>query len=452
MEMTVVVTALPTIGCDFPSAMSWLPWLTTASLMAAAVAMPLGGRLADEWGARRAFLAGMVFFTSGSLLAGLVGLVLPKSMSLLIGLRALQGFGGGTFAPVGLKLISAELKGRKRTQTIGLAGMVGPVAAVAGPNIGGVLVSHYPWQVIFLLNAGAGLFIAFAAAALWPAAEPPPARRRRGPLQAFDFPGMVMFSGLIVSFMVALTLGRETSFGSPVVITLLALGVILALSVVVAEARTANPFLEPAFFRTRGMRVILGLSFLQGVTMYSTLLFMSAYVQMHPVIHASPAQAGAILTPAALGQVITALLAGRILPKVGYRAAVVAGMTVTAASVLGLGTGTTSLTVLTLLLLTSRVGATLAGLPLAAAGLEANVARAGAISGLRQLANVVGGVVGPVALSAAYPLGGGNGVTPWAFVTIGLLLLLALPFSFLMPVREAETVKPPGVGSASSVG
>ncbi|MEW6569153.1 MAG: MFS transporter [Chloroflexota bacterium] len=442
MEMTVVVTALPTIGRTFPWAVDWLPWLTTASLMAAAVAMPIGGKMADEWGPRKAFLLGMGVFTVGSLLGGLVGWVLPRSMGLLLGLRALQGFGGGTFAPVGLKLISSQLKGRQRTQTIGMAGMVSPVAAVAGPNLGGLLASYYPWQLIFLLNAALGLAIFLLTVGFW--REPGQARVGGGPKTILDAAGVVVFSGLVVTVMVALTLSRQAGFASPPVVALLVAGATLGLALPMIENRSATPFLESGLLRTQGMGVVLSLSFLQGLTMYSTLLFLSVYVQTHPAIQASPAQTGALITPAALAQAIVAPLVGRTLPKVGYRVMVVAGMSLTSLALLGLGAGPTSLALLGLLLLVSRVGATMTGVPLAAAGLEAHVSKAGAISGLRQLSNVMGGVVGPVALGAAFPLVAREGAHPLAFVAIGLLLLATLPFGLKMPVRELDAGGAPG--------
>lgn len=451
MEMTVVVTALPTIGRTFPWAIGWLPWLTTASLMAAAVAMPLGGRMADEWGPRKAFLLGVGVFTAGSLLGGLVGWTLPRSMGLLIGLRALQGFGGGTFAPVGLKLISARMKGRERTQTIGMAGTVGPIAAVAGPNLGGFLASYYPWQVIFLLNAALGSVIFLLTIGFW--REPGQARTgdepKTTPKATLDLAGVVAFSGLVVAAMVALTLGRQAGFASPLVVALLVAGAALGLVLTTLEKRSATPFLEPDLLRTEGMGIVLGLSFLQGLTMYSTLLFLSVYVQTHPALLASPAQAGALITPAALAQAITAPLVGRALPKVGYRGMVVAGMALTSAGLFGLGAGPTSLTLLGLLFLVSRVGATMTSVPLAAAGLEAHVSRAGAISGLRQLSNVMGGVVGPVALGAAFPLVAKENARPLVFVAIALLLVAALPFGRKMPVTEIDTKRAPGREAAA---
>lgn len=438
MEMTVVITALPTIGKAFPRAVNWLPWLTTASLLAAAVAMPLGGKMADDWGIRKAFLLGLVLFSLGSLLAGLVGLALPDSMALLIGARLVQGFGGGALAPVGLKLISMVMKGGRRTQTIGFAGMLGPLAAVLGPNVGGFLVDRFPWQVIFLSNAAVGLILTLLAGLFMSEVDP---AGRRAPL---DVAGIGAFSGAILSAVLALTLARLVGLAAPLTLGLLVLAGILAILLYWTESRSPAPFLDPALLTTRGLGIVLGLSFLQGLTMYSTLFFLSFYAQTHPSILATPTQAGALLTPGALVQMLVAPLVGRFIPRVGYRFMVAAGMLVTAGSLLVMGEGPTSLVVLAVLLALNRAGGTMASVPLTAAGLEVNVHRAGAISGLRQLSNVLGGVVGPVALSVLFPLSraGGARLTS-VFGLIGLLLLLALPATRGMPAREADVTAIP---------
>ncbi|MEW6228022.1 MAG: MFS transporter [Bacillota bacterium] len=269
IEMTAVITALPTMGRSFPQTVNWLAWLTTASLLAAAVAMAVGGRIADDWGAKKTFMLGLTFSNLGSLLAGLIGYGLPKSMLLLIILRFVQGFGAGTYAPIGLKLISLVMKGGWRTQTIGVAGMVVPLAAVLGPNVGGFLVGHFPWQVIFLLNAGIGLAIMLLAGFLMEEMVTP---NEKAPL---DIAGIGAFSGAVLSAMLALTLARQAGSVAPLTIGLLVLAVVLAAILPRLETRSRAPFLEPALLTARGMGVVLGLSFLQGVTMYSVLFFLS---------------------------------------------------------------------------------------------------------------------------------------------------------------------------------
>ncbi|MFZ5633097.1 MAG: MFS transporter [Bacillota bacterium] len=433
MEMTVVITALPTLGRAFPQAEGWLPWVTAATLMAAAVAMPIGGKMADSWGVKRAFLLGLAFFSLGSLLAGLVGLVLPGSVGLLIGFRFLQGFGGGIFAPVGFKLISVVLKDSQRTKTMGLAGMVGPLAAVLGPNLGGFLVVRLPWQVIFFFNAFVGMVIAIMAVVFMREAV---SGSRRATL---DVLGIAAFSGAVLSAMLFFTLARQPGLTPALPLGLLVVSVILLILLIRLESRLPAPFLDPALFTAGGMGIILGLSFLQGLVMYSTLFFLSFYVQTHPSIMATPAQAGALLTPGALAQMLVSPLVGKYLPGVGYRPMVMAGMLVSAGSLMAMYWGPTSLVALSVILALSRAGGAMVGIPLAVAGLEVNVEAAGAISGLRQLCNVLGGVVGPVALSVLFPLSQpAGGRMTYVFMLIGLLLLLALPVARGVPEREAE--------------
>jgi MFS family permease len=206
------------------------------------------------------------------------------------------------------------------------------------------------------------------------------------------------------------------------------------------EKRHPAPLLNLALLGDKEMGAILALSFFQGLAMYSSLFFLSFYAQSHPAIRASGSAAGMMLSPAALGQVATAPLVGFLISKTGYRVMTMGGIVLTALSLLVLVTEPTHLAVLAGLLLASRIGGTIASIPLAAAGLEARQAQAGAITGLRQLSNVLGGVVGPVALSALLPptSAGGAGLGGFAriFLLMGVLLILTLPIVRFMPARE----------------
>ena len=239
MEHTVVVTALPHIGRALPGSAVWLPWVLAASLIGAALAMPLGGHLADTCGPKRTFSLGAGLFAAGSLLSGLVGLALPPEMGLLLAARALQGLGGGVFAPVALKVASALYRGESRTQAIGLAAAVGPLATVAGPLLGGYLADHFPWQAIFLVNVPPMLLL--GSMALWLLPGPPQARGRGGG----DAAGTLLLAGTLLATMLALTLAGHSGVGDPRVFATALLALLLGVLLVSVERGQAAPLLDP---------------------------------------------------------------------------------------------------------------------------------------------------------------------------------------------------------------
>ncbi len=430
MEQTVVVTALPRIGRAFPDSVAWLPWLLAASLTGAALAMPLGGHLADAWGPKRTFSLGVGLFAVGSLLSGLVGLVLPLEIGLLLVARGIQGLGGGVFAPVALKVAGALYRGEARTQAVGLAAAVGPLAAVVGPLLGGYLADNFPWQAIFLVNVPPMLLTGLLALRLLPEI-PSPGGRGGDPL------GMLLLACTILAVMLALTLAGHSGVASLRAVSLVLLAVLLALLLTLNERGQATPLLDPRVLGQAGTGAIFPLAFVQGVTAYSTVYFVSLYVQTHPGLRATSTEAGLVLVAGAVGQFIAAPLAGRVVPRLGYRRAVVAGTLLSALPLLALAMEPTTLGVLGALLLLSRGGSSLVRVPLAAAGLEAARDRAGLISGLRQLSDVLGGTVGPVAFAALLGTGGYvPGRFGWVFASVGLLLLGSLVLAARMPRAE----------------
>lgn len=438
LEMTVVITALPTLARTFPTQAAWLPWLTTISLMAAGVALPLAGRLADDWGPKKTFLLGITLFTLSSLLSGLVGIWLPARLEFLIACRVLQGFGGGVFAPVGLKIVSVFYRGSQRTTTVGLAGSIGPLAAVLGPNVGGFLVDHLPWQSIFLVNVPLGIAIGLAALLFM---QEVPSHTNT----TVDVAGALLLSAAILVLMFSLTWMRDGGLTSPRVSGAALVAFLLAGLLYRLEKHHPAPLLNLALLGDRKMAAILALSFFQGLAMYSTLFFLSFYAQTHPAIQASASAAGMMLSPAALGQAAAAPLVGLLVSKTGYRPIVMGGITLTALSLLVLVAEPTHLVILAGLLVVSRLGGTMASVPLAAAGLEVRQAQAGAITGLRQLSNVLGGVVGPVALSVLLPPASAGGSVlqqegfARIFLLMSLLLVLTLPIARFIPAQEYGT-------------
>ncbi len=439
LEMTVVITALPSLGRVFPAMAAWLPWLTTVSLLAAGVALPLAGKLADDWGPRKTFLLGIALFTLSSLLSALVGIWLPNRLELLIAFRVLQGFGGGVFAPVGLKIVSVFYRGTARTTTVGLAAAIGPLAAVLGPNVGGFLVDRFPWQSIFLLNVPLAAAIGLAALLLMK--EIPSCNGN-----SVDVIGAVLLPAATLCLMLGLTWARDDGLPSSRALAAILAAFLLAALLVRLEKRHPRPLLDFGVTGDKEMAAILVLSFFQGLAMYSSLFFLSFYAQTHPAIQATGTAAGMMLSPAALGQIAVAPLVGFLVSKTGYRGMVMGGISLTALSLLVLVIEPTNRMILAGLLLASRVGGTMASVPLAAAGLEARRAQAGTITGLRQLSNVLGGVVGPVALSLLLPQMPAGETAQYGFsrvfLVMSLLLMLTLPVSLFIPAKDLEQRAP----------
>ena len=219
LDQTIVSTALPTIVGDL-GGLNHLSWVVTSYLLASTVSTPIYGKLGDMVGRKPVFLAAILIFLAGSMLAGLL-----QSMGELIAFRALQGMGAGGLM-VGAQAIIADIvPPRERGHYMGLIGSVFAVASVAGPLLGGFLVDNLSWRWVFYVNMPVGaLAIAIVVTRLH--LHTPHTRHR------IDYPGAILLSGGVGALILLTTWGgNQYPWGSATIIGLGVAGVaLLALS------------------------------------------------------------------------------------------------------------------------------------------------------------------------------------------------------------------------------
>src|SRR5580698_4628189 len=159
LDSNVVNVALPTIERSLHLSVSGLEWIVSSYLLVLSSLLLVGGRVADVFGRRRMFLAGLIIFTLSSLWAGLAG-----SADVLIAARAVQGLGAALVMPASLAIIAATFTdARERTAAIGIWGAVSALGLALGPVIGGLVSQHLHWGWIFLINVPVGVVTAVIA-------------------------------------------------------------------------------------------------------------------------------------------------------------------------------------------------------------------------------------------------------------------------------------------------
>ena len=137
LELMITAVALPAIIADLGSwtELRHASWIINAYLLVYVGTMPLAGRLADLWGARRLFLGALVVFTLGSLLAGMA-----QSLDQLIAARAVQALGGGALVPVATAAASHLFEGHERPRALGVIGALTFLGMAAGPFLGAAIL------------------------------------------------------------------------------------------------------------------------------------------------------------------------------------------------------------------------------------------------------------------------------------------------------------------------
>lgn len=325
MDVTIVNVALPAIQQDLGATPEHLEWIVSGYLLGLAALLITGGRLGDIFGRRRVFVIGITGFTAASLLAGLA----PTAES-LVGFRAVQGLFAGVMVPQVLSIIQAMFAPRERAAVYGITGAITGLAAVAGPLIGGALVTSdafgIGWRSIFMINVPIGMVLIVSALIVTP--ESKSVHRLR-----LDVRGVLLAMAGVLALVYPLVEGRR--LGWPLwTFGLMALSpVFLALFVGQQRRRSAAsraPLLPMRLFRDRGFSagMIVQLAFQAGVA--SFFLILTLYLQSG--LGFSAWQAGLAVFPFSIGAVIGSSFAVPLTDKLG-KLLVSAGATLQAAGV-----------------------------------------------------------------------------------------------------------------------
>ncbi|RSM71557.1 MFS transporter [Kibdelosporangium aridum] len=147
IDTTAVTVALPNIGRSFQASLTPLQWVLNIYTAVLAALMLVAGSVADRYGHRAVYLAGLAVFTAASLVCGLA-----PGITVLITARAVQGVGGAAMAVTTFALIGSSYEGRDRGIAMGIWGAVNGLAAAAGPIAGGLLTQYVSWRAIFIVN------------------------------------------------------------------------------------------------------------------------------------------------------------------------------------------------------------------------------------------------------------------------------------------------------------
>ena len=316
LDNNVINVALPTIQRSLHLSVAGLEWVVSGYVLVFAGLMLVGGRLADVYGRRRLFLAGLSVFTLSSLAAGLA-----SSGGALIAFRAVQGLGAAMLVPTTLAIIIATFDDiRERTRAIGLWTAIGALALAFGPLIGGFISQHFHWGWIFFINVPVGV-VTFAMAVAWMAESHGRTASRR-----LDVPGLTSSAVALFSLTYALIEGHDRGWTSTPILGAFALAAAAAAAFIAIEARAAHPMVQVSLFRSRvfsgGTSVIMMWAF--GI--FGIYFFTSLYLQ--GILGFSPVKAGLAFVPMALFVAVFAGIAGPVAARIGAHRTVALGLAV----------------------------------------------------------------------------------------------------------------------------
>lgn len=315
---SVANVALPTLAHAFSASFQEVQWVVLAYLLAITTVIVSVGRLGDIIGRRRLLLAGIVLFTTASVLCGIA-----PSLWLLIAARAVQGLGAAIMMALTMAFVGETVPKKKTGSAMGLLGTMSAIGTALGPSLGGLLISGLGWRAIFLVNAPLGVVTLLLAHRYLPVDRRESTTDRAG----FDHVGTLLLALTLAAYALAMTLGRG-SFGSLNVALLLAaaFGVGLFLR---AEARAASPLIRLAMFRDPALSASLAMSALVSTVMMATLVVGPFYLSR--TLGLDSALVGLVLSVGPLVAALTGVPAGRIADRFGAHRMTVVGLIAIAA-------------------------------------------------------------------------------------------------------------------------
>lgn len=388
LDATVVSIANPAIAKDLGASLSGLQWVTNAYLLTLAVTLIPAGKIADRFGRKKTFLAGVIGFALASVMIGLSG-----GLGMVIFWRVVQGFAGALLQPASLAILRNTFPADKLNAAIGIWGATVGISIAGGPIVAGLLVENVNWESVFFVNAPLGLIA--LGVGYWVIRESKDEEAKG----SFDIPGVALLSASLFALVWGLIKAGEYGFDDALPLWSFAAAIAIGAVFVVNELRVEHPLLPLGLFRSASLSAATGLIVLGFFAMFGTIFFITLYLQQ---VHGmSPVDAGVRMLPMTGIFIVASPLAGALTNRFGPRLPLVLGMVITAVAMFGL----------------SRIGVdadyvqiwpwfVLIGLAFGfvlVAGTEAIVGNApahlaGVAGGLQQTASQIGGVLGTAVL------------------------------------------------------
>ena len=248
LDSTIVPVALPKIGEELPSTL--LRTLEAQSyvyygyLLTLSALLILAGGLTDYYGRRRMFAVGLVGFGATSVFCGV-----SPTMEALIVARVLQGAAGAVLVPGSLAIITASFQGEEQGRAFGVWAGASAATTILGPVVGGALVSYVSWRSAFLIN------VPLVALALWATLAMMPESRDEQASGRFDWVGAFVIAVAVGGLTFGAIRGQSQQWNDPVAYASLAAGAVAAVAFPLLMARSSNPLVPLALFRSRNFTI-----------------------------------------------------------------------------------------------------------------------------------------------------------------------------------------------------
>lgn len=313
LDHGIIGPALSSILSTYQVSESWGVWSFTIYTLIFAVSIPILGKLSDRMGRKQVFILGISLFAVGSIIAAIA----PSFSMFLFG-RAVQAIGAGGIFPITAAQIAATTPPEKKGKAMGLIGVAFGMGSIAGPFVGGLIVSVLAWQWVFLINIPISIMILVLIAGL---KQPQPIVKK-----PIDFGGIAILSAIILSVMYGISSGSWL---------FIMIGAILTPVFTWLEKKQSDPVMNLGYFTEKNTIVLLISSLVSGFVMATSINFLPIFTEM--LMGIGKGSSGLAATPFAISSVIASLIGGAMVDKLGARKVLLLGFFVSVAGALALG-------------------------------------------------------------------------------------------------------------------
>jgi len=324
LDNTIVSVGLADVQSDLHAGVTSLQWVVNGYALTFAAFMLAAGSLGDVLGRKKIVLAGVGVFCAGSVMAAL-----SPNVDWLIAGRVVMGLGAAASEPGTLSIIRHVYPDRRtRASALGVWAAVSGLALALGPVIGGALVGLHSWRDIFWFNLFMGA-VAFGMALVFVPETADPQGRR------IDVPGTLLGALALAAGSFAVIQGEESGYGSWWIILLFVLAGFTAIVFLGVERKSRNPVLDPKLFKEPAITGSNFAAFASYFGIFSIFFFTALYLQV--VANASPYQTAIDFLPMAAGLILTSIVSGWWVARVGPRIPMTVGCLLAATGVLVTG-------------------------------------------------------------------------------------------------------------------
>jgi EmrB/QacA subfamily drug resistance transporter len=317
VDGSVVTIALPAIESNLTASVAVIQWLVNAYTLCLSALLLTGGAAADRFGRRKMFIIGIILFAAASLWCGIA-----PSIAQLILARAMQGVGAALLIPCSLALIGASFDEEERGKAIGTWAGVSAIAVAIGPLLGGLIVDHFSWRWIFLINP------LLALPTIWIVYKHVPENHDREATGRLDWTGAVLALLGLAGVCFGLIAAPEFGLSDIRIVMPLAIGLLLLCAFMWLESHSDTPMLPLDLFKSRTFAAINLLTLLLYAALGGIFFFLPfALIQVGGY---SAVLAGAAFLPFTIIIGLLSRWSGRLVDRIGARLPLIIGPMITA--------------------------------------------------------------------------------------------------------------------------